>query len=184
LPLAEMPELERWVLHRLAELDLQLRGAVETHDWTGVYPALHAFCATDLSAFYFDIRKDFLYCDRPDNLRRRAVRTVLDHLHRCLATWLAPVLVFTAEEAWCARFGEDTSVHLQDFPDIPAVWRDDELAERWARIRARRADITVVLEEMRRRGEIGSSLQANVRLGLEDADNSLLPAPEWAEVLI
>ncbi len=115
VPEAEMPELEAWVLHRIAELDAALRGAVASHDWTGVYPAIHAFCAADLSAFYFDVRKDALYCDRPDSLRRRAARTVLDHLHRCLATWLAPVLCFTAEEAWRARFGEDGSVHLQTF---------------------------------------------------------------------
>ena len=102
-----MPELERWVLHRLTELDARIRAAVASYDWTGVYPELHNFCAIDLSAFYFDIRKDALYCDRPDSLRRRAARTVLDHLHRCLRTWLAPVLCFTAEEAWGARFGDD-----------------------------------------------------------------------------
>ena len=104
-----MPELERWVLHRLTELDARIRAATESYDWTGVYPELHDFCATDLSAFYFDVRKDALYCDRPDSLRRRAARTVLDHLHRCLTTWLAPVLCFTAEEAWGARFGERTA---------------------------------------------------------------------------
>ena len=142
LPEAEMPELERWVLHRLAELDARVRDGVDTHDWTGVYPAIHAFCATDLSAFYFDIRKDAIYCDRPDSLRRRAARTVLDHLHRCLTTWLAPVLVFTAEEAWVARFGEEASVHLQDFPDMPARWRDEALAQRWAEIRDIRRVIT------------------------------------------
>ena len=123
-----MPELEKWVLHRLTELDARIRAAVQSYDWTGVYPELHNFCATDLSAFYFDIRKDAIYCDRPDSLRRRAARTVLDHLHRCLTTWLAPVLCFTAEEAWCARFGDADSVHLQLFPDVPAEWRDDALA--------------------------------------------------------
>ena len=92
---------------------------MQSYDWTGVYPELHNFCATDLSAFYFDVRKDAIYCDRPDSLRRRAARTVLDHLHRCLTTWLAPVLCFTAEEAWCARFGEQDSVHLQLFPTLP-----------------------------------------------------------------
>ncbi len=152
LPRAEMPELECWVLHRLAEMDFQIGTAVETHDWTGVYPALHAFCATDLSAFYFDVRKDALYCDRPDSLRRRAARTVLDHLHRCLTTWLAPVLVFTAEEAWCARFGDETSVHLQDFADIPAAWRDEGLGERWAQIRDVRRVVTGALERARADG--------------------------------
>ena len=184
LPEAEMPELERWVLHRLWELDNQVRIAVDSHDWAGLYPAIHSFCSTDLSAFYFDIRKDALYCDRPDSLRRRAARTVLDHLHRCLTTWLAPVLVFTAEEAWTARFGEDASVHLQDFYAVPERWRDDALADKWLAIRARRSIATTALEAMRRDGKIGSSLQAEVDLGLPETEATLLSAPEWAEVLI
>ncbi|MBN8891307.1 MAG: isoleucine--tRNA ligase [Rhodospirillales bacterium 70-18] len=184
LPQAEMPELECWVLHRLAELDEQVRAAVQSYDWTGVYPALHAFCATDLSAFYFDIRKDALYCDRPDSLRRRAARTVLDHLHRCLTTWLAPVLVFTAEEAWTARFGEDSSVHMQDFVDIPGTWRDDALGAKWERIREQRRVATLALEQMRKDGAIGSSNQASVAMTVGAEDDFLLTAEEWAEILI
>ena len=179
-----MPELECWVLHRLAELDEQVRAAVQSYDWTGVYPALHAFCATDLSAFYFDIRKDALYCDRPDSLRRRAARTVLDHLHRCLTTWLAPVLVFTAEEAWTARFGEDSSVHMQDFVDIPGTWRDDALGAKWERIREQRRVATLALEQMRKDGAIGSSNQASVAMTVGAEDDFLLTAEEWAEILI
>jgi isoleucyl-tRNA synthetase len=179
---ADMPELERWVLHRLAELDATIRRAVETHEWTGVYPALHAFCSADLSAFYFDVRKDSLYCDRPDSLRRRAARTVLDHLHRCLATWLAPVLCFTAEEAWSARFGEGDSVHLQLFPIIPEAWRDPALAARWEAIRERRRVATTALEEARRDGMIKSSLQAHVTL--QFGFDELLDEAGWAETLI
>ncbi|MDE2574606.1 MAG: isoleucine--tRNA ligase [Rhodospirillales bacterium] len=182
LPEAEMPELERWVLHRLSELAALIRAAVASHDWSGVYPALHAFCAVDLSAFYFDIRKDSLYCDRPDARKRRAARTVLDHLHRCLCTWLAPVLVFTAEEAWTARFGEQTSVHLQDFFEVPAHWRDDALAAKWARIRATRRDVTAALEAARQEGWLKSSLQAAVSLAGPDAD--LRDAAGWAEIAI
>ncbi len=184
LPEAEMPELEAWVLHRLAELDGQLRAAVAAHDWTGVYPAIHAFCASDLSAFYFDVRKDALYCDRPDSLRRRAARTVLDHLHRCLTTWLAPVLCFTAEEAWRARFGEDASVHLQTFPDLPAAWRDPALAVKWELVRAVRRAATTEIEAMRKSGRIGASLQAAVTLRFAAGESPLLSAEEWAEVLI
>jgi isoleucyl-tRNA synthetase len=184
LPLAELPELERWVLHRLSQLDEQLRGAVESHDWNGVYPAIHHFCSTDLSAFYFDIRKDALYCDRPDSLRRRAARTVLDQLHRCLTTWLAPVLVFTAEEAWAARFGTETSVHEQQFPIIPAEWRDEALAEKWVRVREIRRGVTVELEAMRQAGEIGSSLQAEVTLPLAEKDEHLLSEQDWADCVI
>jgi isoleucyl-tRNA synthetase len=181
---ADMPELERWVLHRLTELDARVRAAVESYDWTGVYPELHHFCATDLSAFYFDIRKDALYCDRPDSLRRRAARTVLDVLHRALCTWLAPVLCFTAEEAWCARFGDADSVHLQSFPELPEAWRDDALAERWNEIRAIRRMATARLEAMRAGGEIGSSLQARVGMGLPEPQHAYLTADDWAELLI
>jgi isoleucyl-tRNA synthetase len=184
LPEAEMPELERLVLHRLWELDAQVRMAVESHAWTGVYPAIHNFCSADLSAFYFDIRKDALYCDRPDSLRRRAARTVLDHVHRCLTTWLAPVLVFTAEEAWMSRFGEAASVHLQDFPDVPGRWRDDALATKWAELRDIRRAVTGCLERARADGTIGASLQAAPALHLPAAQMDLLSAEEWAELAI
>jgi len=183
VPVAEMPELERWVLHRLSVLDGRIRGGLRSHDWTGVYPDLHAFCSADLSAFYFDVRKDVLYCDAPESVRRRAVRTVLDHLHRCLVAWLAPVLCFTAEEAWLARFpSEDGSVHLQAFPDLPAAWHDPALDARWAAIRDARGDVTSALEAARAEKLIGSSLQAAITVppGLL----KMLDEEAWAEVAI
>ncbi|MCO6414570.1 isoleucine--tRNA ligase [Siccirubricoccus sp. KC 17139] len=185
VPHAELPELERWVLHRLTELDRRIREAVRTHDWTGVYPEIHNFCATDLSAFYFDIRKDSLYCDALASPRRRAVRTVLDALHRCLTAWLAPVLVFTAEEAWLARFpAEDGSVHLQDFPTLPEEWRDEALAAIWVKIRAIRRAVTGVLEKARADGTIGASLQAAPVLHVPETDLPLLSPEGWAEICI
>jgi isoleucyl-tRNA synthetase len=107
---------------------------------------------------------------------------VLDQLHRCLTIWLAPVLVFTAEEAWEARFGAEESVHLQTFPEIPIEWRDAALAAKWEQVRERRRAATLALEEMRRAGQIGSSLQAEITLGF--AGDALLTAEEWADVLI
>src|SRR5208283_3364193 len=184
VPVEKMPELERWVLHRLTEIDTRFRAAVESYDWTGVYPDLHNFCSVDLSAFYFDIRKDAIYCDRPDSVRRRAARTVLDHLHRCLGAWLAPVLCFTAEEAWGARFGEDASVHLELFPALPADWHDDALAAKWDTIRAIRRRITVPIEEARKANIIGSSLQAAVELPLNEEHKTLLDAAAWTEIAI
>jgi isoleucyl-tRNA synthetase len=194
VPYAELPELERWLLHRLTELDAKVRRAVETHDWSGVYPELHQFCATDLSAFYFDIRKDSLYCDAPGSLRRRAARTVLDILHRCLCAWFAPVLVFTADEAWLARFPVgDGSVHLLDFPFVPAGWKDQALAEKWKKIRAVRRYVYPEFEDFRRKGEAGSSLEAVVIFGIgeeeegslvKEIDVELLSEDAWAEVLI
>jgi isoleucyl-tRNA synthetase len=184
VPVEDMPELERYILHRLSELDARVRRAVKDYDWAGVVPELHNFCATDLSAFYFDIRKDALYCDRPDSLRRRACRTVLDALHRCLCTWLAPTLCFTAEEAWSARFGESGSVHLEQYPVIPADWRDDALSLRWARIRDIRREVTGAIERARAAGLFGASLQASVTLDLPDEDAALLTAAQWADIAI
>jgi isoleucyl-tRNA synthetase len=184
VPADAMPELERWVLHRMAEIDTRIRAAVASHDWGGVYPAIHEFCASDLSAFYFDIRKDAIYCDRPDSLRRRAARTVLDHLHRALAAWLAPVLCFTAEEAWTARFGEESSVHLELFPVPPPGWRDDALAAKWERIRTIRRRVTVPIEEARAAKTIGASLQAAVELPLAPDEAGLLDDALWAEAAI
>ncbi|MFT8243391.1 isoleucine--tRNA ligase [Roseomonas sp. BN140053] len=184
VPHAELPELERWVLHRLSELDARLGRAVDTYDWSGVVPELHNFCAADLSAFFFDVRKDSLYCDAADSPRRRAARTVIDALHRCLTTWLAPVLPFTAEEAWQARFASaEGSVHLQTFPAVPAEWRDEALAAKWARVRALRGVVTAELEKARASGEIGSSLQAAPVLTADGAAELLSPEA-WAEVCI
>ena len=186
VPVAGMPELERWVLHRLTELDARVRKAVADYDWNGVMPEIHAFCATDLSAFYFDIRKDSLYCDAASSPRRRAARTVLDQLHRCLCAWLAPVLCFTAEEAWLSRFGEGAeSIHFQEFPALPAEWRDEALAAKWNEIRRTRRLVTASLEDRRRDGAIGSSLQAAVALTVPEGDAAAtLSSEDWAEILI
>ena len=169
---AEMPELERWVLHRLAELDGVVRQGCADFDFHAVYQALNAFCAVDLSAFYFDVRKDSLYCDHPAATRRRACRTVLDQVFSCLTAWLAPILCFTAEEAWLCRFGEipeaEDSVHLRLFPEIPAEWRDAALAEKWAKVRQVRRVVTGALELERAEKRIGSSLQASPRVFIED----------------
>ncbi len=183
LPEQKFPALEQLILHRLAELNTLIETALRSHDWTGIYPAIHNFCATDLSAFYFDIRKDSLYCDRPDAEKRRACRTVLDILHRCLTAWLAPALPFTAEEAWGSRFGEDLSVHATLFPKIPASWRNQPLAEKWDKIREQRAVITGAIEAMRRDKTIGSSLQAVAEI--PDEGRALISDTEtWADICI
>jgi isoleucyl-tRNA synthetase len=168
LPVAEMPELERYILHRVVEMDDRLRRSCEGFEFHPFYIALHNFCTIDLSAFYFDIRKDALYCDAPDSLRRRAARTVLDTLFDVLTAWLAPVLCFTAEEAWLARMEDrpdaPESVHLRDFPTVPADWRDDDLAKKWDKIRALRRVVTGALEVERAEKRIGSSLLAAPRI--------------------
>jgi isoleucyl-tRNA synthetase len=171
-----MPELERYILHRLAETDALMRQTVEAYDFHTMFTALHNFCAVDLSAFYFDVRKDALYCDASSMTRRRATRTVLDHVFEHLVRWLAPVLCFTAEEAWLSRHGEseDSSVHLQLYREIPSTWRNDTLGTKWAKIRELRRVVTGAIELERAQKRIGSSLQAAVEI---------FAAPEWAAPL-
>ncbi|MEK0084224.1 isoleucine--tRNA ligase [Benzoatithermus flavus] len=184
LPHAEMPELERWVLHRLAELDELVRQCNRDFDFQRLYNAIHHFCATDLSAFYFDVRKDSLYCDRPDSIRRRAARTVLDELFRRLAAWLAPVLVFTTEEAWLTRWPEAESVHLELFPETPSAWRDPALGEKWERVRRVRRVITGALELERKEKRIGASLQAAPVVHVGPEDRRALAGLDLAELAI
>ncbi|HKS84087.1 MAG TPA: isoleucine--tRNA ligase [Pseudolabrys sp.] len=157
-----MPELERLMLHRLHELDALVRKAYAEFDYKRIFAALSSFMTSDLSAFYFDIRKDALYCDPYSSIKRKACLTVLDHLFRCTVTWLAPMLCFTAEESWLSRYGDAArSVHLETFPDVPANWRDDSLAEKWRRIRTVRRVVTGALEIERAQKRIGSSLEAH-----------------------
>ena len=181
----EMPELERYVLHLLAHLDAQLRTAVEGYDFNTYVRLLGDFANNDLSAFYFDIRKDALYCDAPDSAKRRACRTVLDTLFHALVRWCAPVLVFTAEEIWATRYPGAGSVHLLEWPEIGTDWEDAALAERWATLRALREQVTAEIEPMRRAKELGSSLEATVTLGFpDDRDRPLLTSGELAELFI
>ncbi len=167
LPDSQMPPLERWVLHRLWEMDGEMRRDIEAYDFHSLFTALHNFCAVDLSAFYFDTRKDALYCDAATSIRRRACRTVLDQIFSCLTAWLAPICCFTAEEAWWARgngagvAGAEESVHLRTFPAIPASWRNEALGERWNRLRDLRRVVTGAIELERAAKRIGSSLQAH-----------------------
>ncbi len=185
LPARRMPELERWVLHRLKELDGLVRSCNAEFDFPRLYGALHGFCATELSAFYFDVRKDSLYCDRPDSLRRRAARTVLDTLFRCLTVWLAPVLVFTAEEAWRTRYpAEEGSVHLELFPDLPDAWLDEALAARFEHVRRVRRVVTGALEVERREKRIGASLQAAPTVFVTAADRAAIEGADMAELAI
>src|SRR6202007_53691 len=133
--LDKMPELERLMLHRLFELDALVRKSYADFDYKRIFAALSSFMTSDLSAFYFDIRKDALYCDPVSSVTRRSSLTVLDHLFRCTVIWLAPMLCFTTEEAWADRTrNQSSSVHLEQFPAVPAAWRDDGLAEKWRKV--------------------------------------------------
>jgi isoleucyl-tRNA synthetase len=167
----KMPELERLMLHRLSELHELVRKAYADFDYKRIFAALSAFMTSDLSAFYFDIRKDALYCDPYSSATRKACLTVLDHLFRCTVMWLAPMLCFTAEESWASRYGVAAkSVHLELFPEVPAAWRDDKLADKWRKVRTVRRVITGALEIERAQKRIGSSLEAHPIVLITDED--------------
>jgi isoleucyl-tRNA synthetase len=165
-----MPELERLMLHRLVELDRLVRQAYADFDYKRIFAALNAFMTADLSAFYFDIRKDVLYCDPYSSVTRKSCLTVLDHLFRTTICWLAPMLCFTAEEAWLARDPAAPSVHLELFPPVPAVWRDDALAEKWRKLRIIRRVVTGALEIERAQKRIGSALEAHPIIHVADPE--------------
>ncbi|HTT83036.1 MAG TPA: isoleucine--tRNA ligase [Rhizomicrobium sp.] len=182
----EMPELEQFILAKLAELDGGVRGGYAEYDFNRVHTQLFNFCTNELSAFYFDIRKDSLYCDRRDAPRRRAARTVMDETFRRVVTWLAPLLCFTMEEAWTCRYPDgDGSVHLELFPATPEQWNNAAAIAKWTRIRTLRRVITGALEIARRDKVIGSSLDAAPVLFVEDgADAALFETVDLAEIAI
>ena len=182
----DMPELERLILNRLKELDRLVRDAYESYDYKRVVAALSNFMNIDLSAFYFDIRKDALYCDPISSLRRKASLTVLDHVFDALTAWLAPILVFTMEEAWLERHpGAESSVHLREFPVLPEAWIDPGLAQKWEKVREVRKVVTGALEIERRNKVIGASMEAAPRVYVTDAGLlAALAGVDFAEVCI
>ncbi|WP_027057483.1 isoleucine--tRNA ligase [Mesorhizobium loti] len=169
VPLEAMPELERLMLHRLSELDEVVRQGYDAFEFKRITRTLLDFMVVELSAFYFDIRKDALYCDAPSSLKRKASVQVVRHLFDCLVKWLAPMLPFTTEEAWLDRHPDAVSVHLDQFPEIPADWKNEALAEKWRKVRQVRRVVTGALEIARAQKVIGSSLEAVPVVTINDA---------------
>jgi isoleucyl-tRNA synthetase len=201
---SDMPELERLMLHRIHELDAMVRSAYDAFDFKKIMSELNYFMGIELSAFYFDIRKDALYCDGPSSQRRKASLYVIHELFMHLTAWLAPIMPFTMEETWLSRFPSDSdSVHFRQFPEVSSDWKDQELADKWAKVRELRRVVTGALEIERREKRIGSSLEAAPKVyvtndellgamnGIDLADLSITsqaelikaPAPEGAFVL-
>ncbi|MDQ0394979.1 isoleucine--tRNA ligase [Labrys monachus] len=185
VPFADMPELERLMLHRLAELAPQVKAAYAGYDYKRVVSLLAAFMTSELSAFYFDVRKDALYCDPASSVRRRASLTVVDSLFTALVTWLAPILCFTAEEAWTSRFGEAGSVHLEPLAPADPHWRDPALETKWDVIKRVRRVVTGALEQERAAKRIGAPLEAAPTVFVADAVTlRLLKSVEFDDVCI
>lgn len=182
---ADLPELEKLVLHRLSELDQVVRDGYDAFDFKKITRALIDFANVELSAFYFDIRKDTLYCDAPSSLKRRASLSVIAKLFDCLVTWLAPMLPFTTEEAWLSRYPDAESVHLVQFRDVPAEWKNEALEAKWDKIRKVRTVVTGALEVERREKRIGSSLEAAPVVHVADAELlAALEGQDFAEICI
>ena len=182
---ADLPELEKLMLHRLAELDRLVRTGYDEFDFKRIVRALSDFANVELSAFYFDIRKDTLYCDAPSSLKRRSALFVIRKLFDCLVLWFAPMMPFTTEEAWLSRDPKAESVHLEQFPVIPADWANEAVAEKWKLVRTVRRAVTGALEIERKDKRIGSSLEAAPVVHV--ADPELLAALEgldFAEICI
>ncbi len=158
--LADMPPLERFILHRLFELDRKVRASYAAYEFEPIVRALGDFCSNDLSALFFDIRRDMLYCDPPQRLRRRAARTVMDLVFERLTVWLAPILAFTCEEAWSTRYPDAGPNAMRVFPQTPAEWENAAEAARWAKIERVTRAVTGALEVERRDKRIGASLEA------------------------
>jgi isoleucyl-tRNA synthetase len=173
LPVNEMPELERYMLHLLSKLDADLRAVVDkaagSENWlefSRYTRALFDFANSDLSAFFFDIRKDCLYCDAKSDLKRRAYRTVLNTLFHALVRYAAPIIPFTAEEVWQSRYpNEEESVHFLEWPEIDAAWLDSGLEGKWTALRSQRNQVNEAIEPLRREKVIRSSLEADVTMG-------------------
>ncbi|WP_374945250.1 isoleucine--tRNA ligase [Sphingomonas sp.] len=172
---AEMPELERYVLHLLGMLDTELRQAADGYEFNRYLRLLTDFAQDDLSAFFFDIRKDSLYCDATGDPKRRAYRTVLDTLFHALVRYAAPILCLTAEEVWQARFpSEDESVHFLEWPEVPVLDGTDMLTTKWRDIRALRTQVTEAIEPLRREKTVRSSLEAEVVVPETPGDAAML----------
>lgn len=185
LSISDMPELERYILSRLCNLDGLLRNSVKVFDFNAFYTELHNFCSNDLSAFYFDIRKDAVYCDRQDSQTRKACIQVMNEVFVCLVHWLAPVLSFTSEEAWMAYNAENESIHLSQFPQIPVEWKDEKLESKWTDIQSLRKTITEAIEVERASKTIGSSLECEVDIYVSEIDKvRMLELIDMAELAI
>ncbi|MFV0431127.1 MAG: isoleucine--tRNA ligase [Alphaproteobacteria bacterium] len=181
----ELPELEQYILHRLYELDNERKKYVgKEYAFHKFFNSLHNFCTLELSAIYFDIRKDTLYCDGKNSINRKAARTVLNILFDSLTTWMAPFLCFTAEEAWLERYPEAVSIHLEIFREADEKWHNPTLAQKWQRLLDVRKVVTGALEIERKEKRIGSSLQAAPKLYVDEATATLLEMEDLADFFI
>ena len=169
----DLPELDQYILHKLAYLEDEVLKSYQSFEYQRVFSAIFNFCTNELSSFYFDVRKDSLYCDHRTSLTRRATRTVLDILFNHLLKLLAPILCFTTEEAWQSRLGTSSSIHNQDFPSSNRDWINSDLSSKWDYLKSIRKNVNGAIEIERKNKVVGSSLEADVEINFLNEDEIL-----------
>jgi isoleucyl-tRNA synthetase len=184
IDLNSFPDLERYILSRLFYLDKAIKENLTNYNFHKLYKELLNFCSLELSSFYFDIRKDILYCDDLNSKKRKDSIIVINIILECLLKWLAPVFVFTTEEIFNLLNNNEDSIHETDFPEIPQKWEDEKLIKKWEELYQIRQEVNIGIEEKRTNKEIGSSLEANVSIHLNEKEFNLLEGLDLEEYFI
>ena len=182
--LSEMPELEQFMLHKIYLLNENFKNYFKNYDFHNLYKELLNFCTVDLSAFYFDIRKDILYCDELDSKKRKSTIILLNIILNALLKWFAPILSFTTEEIFRLIFGDSKSIHLEIFLDFPELLKNDSLNNKWQELIKLRNICNISIEEKRASKEIGSSLEAELKINLDDRYKDITKNIDFSELCI
>jgi len=181
----EFPELEQYMLHKIFVLNSKFNKYFELYNFHSLYKDLLNFCTLDLSAFYFDIRKDVLYCDPTDSIKRKSTIKFLNIVLEILLRWFAPILSFTSEEIYSLiKTDTNKSIHLEKFSDIPSKWHNNNLSNKWIELIKIRETCNSSIELKRASKEIGSSLEANLTINLSDKLIELTKGIDFSELCI
>ncbi|MBC8298815.1 MAG: class I tRNA ligase family protein, partial [Pelagibacterales bacterium] len=184
LDIKQLPELERYMLHRVYELNKNFKNYFKSYDFHNLYKELLNFCTVDLSAFYFDIRKDALYCDSKDSARRKSCIVVLNIILESLIKWFAPILSFTTEEIFTLISKDKKSIHLEEFMEFPKSFENEQLNKKWIELKKIRDICNISIEAKRASKEIGSSLEANISINLDEKMINIFESIDFSELCI
>merc|ERR1711966_9891 len=182
--LSEIPELEQFMLHKIYSLNINFRNYFKNYDFHNLYKELLNFCTVDLSAFYFDIRKDTLYCDPKESKKRRSTIILLNIILNSLLKWFAPILSFTTEEIFKLLFENNKSIHLEKFIDFPKIFNNEKLNKKWHELIKVRNICNISIEEKRASKEIGSSLEAELQINLGNKFLEITKGVDFSELCI
>jgi len=184
LDFKKLDELEQYILHKIYVIDKSVKNNLNNYNFHKLSRELLNFCTLDLSSFYFDIRKDVLYCDNLNSKKRKDCVVVLNIILESLLKWFAPILVFTTEEIYDLINEKEESIHENSFVQIPASWKNDDLNSKWAKLFKIKQEANIAIEEKRTNKEIGSSLEAEINLTVDEENFNLLEGLDLAEYFI